>query len=129
MAITIHIIKNTHNASQFKKWLAIQKLVNSLPTESYPNGNSGISEVVARRLFGGHYLYENAPLNNLLKRATAGDPHTMGRMTLDPSRLTQEQLTLLQKANEPEMLPYTVHASTLFHHNTHKELDHIGSFL
>ena len=98
MATTITILKNTFNKSQWEKYDTLKRFVCSLPTESYPNGNSGFDQVSCRRLFQGLIGRYEPMYQGLLVDYRNGDPITMNHMVLDPSRLTSAQLEQIKKS-------------------------------
>jgi len=76
--------KTCFNKSRATKAQLLEQLVWALPTQSFPNGNSGYASEYIRPVL--------AYLDNCIVRQVAGDPHTPDYALLDASKLTKEQL-------------------------------------
>lgn len=108
MATRISIIKD--QASQAQHTL-LCNLINELGWESYPNGNSGYSEADTYRVFGcSHTCYGDTSANllrQLVVDRRAGDPSTMGRITIDAGRVTPELAELVTFLLQPVAHAYS----------------------
>ncbi len=102
MATRISIISNENTQAQH---VVLSKLANELGWESYPNGNSGYSEADTYRTFGCSHRCYGDTTNNLLRQVVvgrkAGDPSTMGHLTLDASLVTPELAEHIQFLLQP----------------------------
>lgn len=91
MAVRISIISNEANQAQH---VLLNKLINELAWNIYPNGNSGQCESDAYRVFGcSHRCYGDTSANllrQLVVDRKAGTPSTVGHITLDAGLLTPE---------------------------------------
>jgi hypothetical protein len=91
MAVRITIISSPASQAQH---VVLSKLVNELAWESYPNGNAGHSEGDTYRVFGCSHRCYGDTTHNLLRQVVvdrkAGNPSTMGHITLDAELLTPE---------------------------------------
>ena len=57
----------------------VSQFLHALPQESYPNGNSGLSDSHARFLFGA-----GGPLEDMVVNKKGGDAFTTGKVVLSP---------------------------------------------
>lgn len=91
MATCISISSNEETQGQH---ILLNKILNELGWESYPNGNSGYSERDVYRVFGcSHHCYGDTSANMLRQivvERKAGDPSSMGRLVLDAALVTPE---------------------------------------
>lgn len=91
MAVRISIISSEASQGQH---ILLSKLINEMAWNVYPNGNSGQCEGDAYRIFGCSHTCYGDTSNNLLRQLVvdrkAGDPSTMGRITLDAALVTPE---------------------------------------
>lgn len=84
MAATASITrKNAFNKTRAVKCAIFTRLLDQVVTQRYPNGNSGYQQGVV------YALTQQFPATVVLR--CGGDPHSMGHVTFDPSRLTAEE--------------------------------------
>lgn len=91
MAVRISIISNEATQGQH---VVLSKLLAELAWNIYPNGNSGYCEADAYRVFGCSHRCYGDTTHNLLRQVVvdrkAGNPSTVGHITLDAELLTPE---------------------------------------
>lgn len=81
----IQVAKKTRfNKSRVIKAQLLEQVIAALPTQSFPNGNSGYNSYYARPMI---QYFENC-----IVRENAGDPHTPSYVLLDASKMTSEQV-------------------------------------
>lgn len=78
---------NAWNKPRALRRSAVEQFVGTMPTESYPNGNTGKAEAHVHLLFG-----EGGEFASLVTRREPGDPLTCGRVVIDPQLASAAQL-------------------------------------
>lgn len=90
MAATASILKkNLFNKARHRKAKLFSALLNETHTESYPNGNCGYQQGVI------YALCDLFP--ECVHRRVSGDPHSMGHVTFDTSKLSTNDETLISR--------------------------------
>jgi len=85
--------KNCFNKPRAQKANLLEQVIAALPTQSFPNGNSGYNSYYARPILNF--------FDNCIVRENAGNPNTPNYVLLDASKMTSEQVEKIKDWLKP----------------------------